>query len=257
MYSFLLVVCFLLTTCFYSVQAKVRHVNLKPDEITTVKTALGLATIVQVPSTPTRLVIGNKSAFKVEYLDKAVTIKPLRSLAGTNLYIYTDHHRYNVKLVSTQKTLADYIVYLKPKSSSLSQLGHKPRDKLKKSKSEKQTDVLKNVRWRRFKKFLNNEEVKLVVNRLGHTRDGICVIDFSLHSTKVQRIDPRWIKIVQRKKVIPINRLFFDGLVLSPKRSVSGLIVLKKKNLSTRLPLKMKLHRNRTSYLTIKEIRKW
>ncbi len=60
---------------------------LKPDQIVTVKTALGLATIVQVPDVPTRLVIGNQSAFKVEYLDKAITIKPLRALVGTNLYI--------------------------------------------------------------------------------------------------------------------------------------------------------------------------
>ena len=134
MYSFLLVVCFLLTTCFLPLQAKVRHVNLKPDEITTVKTAPGLATIIQVPDTPTRLVIGNKSAFKVEYLDKAVTIKPLRSLAGTNLYIYTDHHRYNVKLVSTKKTLADYVVYLKPRPPPTKpEITNKPRDKLKDS----------------------------------------------------------------------------------------------------------------------------
>ena len=89
MYSFSLVVCFLLTTCIWPIQAKVRHVILNQDQIVTVKTALGLATIVQVPDTPIRFVIGNKSAFKVEYLDKAVTIKPLTGSIGTNLYIYT------------------------------------------------------------------------------------------------------------------------------------------------------------------------
>ena len=256
MYSFLLVVCFLMTTCFLPLQAKVRHVILKQDQIVTVRTALGLATIVQVPSTPTRLVIGNKSAFKVEYLDKAVTIKPLRSLVGTNLYIYTDHHRYNLKLVSAQKHLADYVVYLKPRISLMSGVEHKPRDKLKKD-SEKEPDVFKNIRWKKFKTFLNNEEIRLIVNKIGSTKTGIHAIDFSIYSTKDERVDPSWIKIKQNKKTIPIYKLFFDGLTLSFQRSVSGLILLERKNLSTRFPVRMEFHRNRISHLTIKEVGKW
>ena len=256
MYLLLLVV-FLLTTCVLPIQAKVRHVNLKLDQIVTVKTALGLATIVQVPDTPTRLVIGNKSAFKVEYLDKAVTIKPLRSLVGTNLYIYTDHHRYNLKLISTQKSLADYIVYLKPRSPPTKpEVINKPRDKLKKD-SGKQTDILKNVRWKNFKTFLKNEEIRLTVNRVGYTKSGIYIIDFTLYSIKNQSINPRWIKIFQRKKEIPIYKLFFDGLVLSPKKSVSGFICLERKNLFFRFPIQIKFQRNRTSTITIKENRKW
>ncbi len=251
MYSFLLMVCFLLTTFIDLIHARVRHVALKQDQIIVVRTALGLATIVQVPDTPTRLVIGNRSAFKVEYLDKAITIKPLSVSARTNLYIYTNHNRYNLKLISTQKHLADYVVYLKSKP----EINPKPRDKLK-TKMEKSSDILKNIRWKKFKTFLNNEEIRLIVNRIGSTKNGIFIIDFTVHSIKIEKINPGWIKITQKEKPVPIYKLFFDGLVLSPQRSVSGLVLLEKKSLSTRFPIQMKFHRNRISQLTIKEIRR-
>ena len=153
--------------------------------------------------------------------------------------------------------LADYIVYLKPRSPPTTpEVRNKPRDKLKKN-SERQTDILKNVRWKKFKTFLNNEEIRLIVNRVGYTRSGLYIIDFSIYSTENQSINPRWIKITQRKKEVPIYKLFFDGLALSPEKNVSGLICLKRKTLSFQFPLQMKFHRNRTSTLTIKEIRKW
>ena len=47
MYSFLLVVCFLMTICILPLQAKIRHVILNQDQIVNVRTAPGLATIVQ------------------------------------------------------------------------------------------------------------------------------------------------------------------------------------------------------------------
>ena len=124
----------------------------------------------------------------MEYLDKAITIKPLRALVGTNLYIYTDHNRYNVRFVSTQKHLADYVVYLKPRVSLEPGVEHKPRDKLKKD-SEKEADILKNIQWKKFKTFLNNEEIRLIVNKIGSTKNGIHAIDFSIYSIKDERVD--------------------------------------------------------------------
>src|SRR5690606_17824343 len=91
---------------------RVRKVEVKPDQIVTVRTAIGIATIIQVPERPNSIVVGDQSAFKVEYLDQAITIKPLHGSAKSNLYIYTDYRRFNVQLVTTSEPAADYVVYL-------------------------------------------------------------------------------------------------------------------------------------------------
>ncbi|KAJ8134321.1 hypothetical protein OY671_012466, partial [Metschnikowia pulcherrima] len=74
-----------------------------------------------VPAPPTSLVVGDSSAFKVEYLDQAITIKPSRANAKSNLYVYTDWRRFNVQLVTGGEGAADYVVYLEepiPKSKA-------------------------------------------------------------------------------------------------------------------------------------------
>jgi type IV secretory pathway VirB9-like protein len=70
---------------------RVRRVQVQSDQIVTIKTAIGIATIIQVPDRPNSIVVGDLSAFKVEYLDQAITIKPLHSGARSNLYVYTDY----------------------------------------------------------------------------------------------------------------------------------------------------------------------
>src|SRR5687768_5746145 len=91
---------------------RVRRVVVQGDQIVTVRTAIGIATIIQVPDSPNSDVVGDQSSFKVEYLDRAITIKPLISGAKSNLYVYTDWKRYNVQLISGLESAADFIIYL-------------------------------------------------------------------------------------------------------------------------------------------------
>ena len=91
-----------------------RKVVVHRDEVVTVKTAVGIASIIQVPDQPTSLVLGDSAAFKVEYLNQAITVKPLHGHATSNLYIHTDFERYSVKLVAGAQAAADYVVYLTP-----------------------------------------------------------------------------------------------------------------------------------------------
>ena len=96
----------------FAAPSRVKRVPVLPDQIVTVKTALGIATIIQVPDRPNSLVVGDNEAFKVEYLDQAITIKPLHGGAKSNLYIYTDYRRFNVQLITGVEAAADYVVYL-------------------------------------------------------------------------------------------------------------------------------------------------
>jgi len=91
---------------------RVRKVEVNGDQIVTVRTSIGIATIIQVPDRPNSVVVGDQDSFKVEYLDQAITIKPLTSGAKSNLYVYTDWKRFNVELISGAQASADYVVYL-------------------------------------------------------------------------------------------------------------------------------------------------
>ena len=217
-------------------QAGGRHISTKKDQIITVRTALGIATIVQVPDRPTSVVIGDQASFKVEYLDKAITIKPLIAGARTNLYVYTDWQRYNIKLIPTTKTSADYVVYIKPRI-----LKKKPNI----------------IKWSKCRNHLKNEKIKLSVSKIGNTQNGFYLIDFNLTSKKKEKFNPEWIWLTQNGKTIPIHRLFIDELKLLPGKKVSGLILAKRNDLSRSSPIRVELRRKRISYLTIKEPKKW
>jgi hypothetical protein len=233
-----IVFAFLLQFAFVPAKANagVRHISTKKDQIITVRTALGIATIVQVPDRPTSVVIGDQASFKVEYLDKAITIKPLIAGARTNLYVYTDWQRYNIKLVPTSKVSADYVVYIKPK--------------VVRKKPEK-------IKWKKFSNYLKNEKIKLSVSKIGNTKNGLYLIDFNLTSKKKENFKPEWIWLTQNGKTIPIHRLFIDELKLRPGKEVSGLILAKRNDLNRSSPLQVEMRRKKTSYLTIKEPRKW
>jgi hypothetical protein len=227
------------TLCLFATaesQAGVRHISAKKDQIITVKTSLGIATIIQVPDRPTSVVIGDQASFKVEYLDKAITIKPLIAGARTNLYVYTDWQRYNIKLIPTSKVSADYVVYIKPK--------------IVQKKPEK-------INWSNFSNYLKNEKIKLSISKIGHTKNGLYLIDFNLLSKKKENFKPEWIWLTQNGKTIPIHRLFIDELKLRPGKNVSGLILAKRNDLNRSSPIRVELRRSKISYLTIKEPKKW
>ena len=92
---------------------KSRKIETNNDEVSEVKTALGIATKVILPENPNLPpIIGDMGAFRVESIDKGYAIKPLRYGAKTNLFISTDSRSYSVKLLIVNQDSADYIVYL-------------------------------------------------------------------------------------------------------------------------------------------------
>ena len=220
--------------------SRVRRVPVLPDQIVTVKTALGIATIIQVPDRPNSLVVGDNEAFKVEYLDQAITIKPLHGGAKSNLYIYTDYRRFNVQLITGAESASDYVVYLDiPKEKEMS----------------KQTKP--SLFWTRFHNSLKSESVSFDVQRLGRTKDGVLIVEFKLRSLVKEKIDPKWFWLTQDGGTIPIHRLILSRLDVDRKNSVDGMIQVLKSDLSTSKPFRLELRRKKTSYLTVPEVTSW
>jgi len=228
---------FLLLSLPVFADGKVRRVELPQDKIATVKTALGIATIVQVPDRPSSVVIGDQDAFKVEYLDQAITIKPLRPGAKSNLYIYTEWRRFNVVLVTGAEATADYVVYLES-----------PR-------SRKTESSL--VRWMPFKNTLTNGSLRLAVERLGKNRNGLLLVEFRIDGKSEEEIKAEWLWITQGGKTRPIHNLHLSALKVAPNNSLRGLAQILSTDIDPDMPIRMELRRKRISYLTIPKAASW
>ncbi len=182
---------------------KVRKTNVAIDELTTIKAAVGIATIIQLPEAVQSVIIGDSGAFKIEYLDKAITIKPLRYGAKTNLYVNTQSRRYNLRLATANQDEADYIVYV--------------QDQVFKAKNN-------SVLWRDYKRKSQGRELTLSTKRLGRTKDGFLLLDFEIKSKTSQKIDPASFWIYQGEEKRVIQALFISESQSSSEKPVTGSI---------------------------------
>lgn len=229
---------------YASAEARVRRVVVNGDQIVTVKTSIGIATIIQVPDRPNSVVVGDQNAFKVEYLDQAITIKPLSSGARSNLYIYTDWKRFNVELVSGGESIADYVVYL-----------DNPKPKTPQGGSTPQKDI--GITWTNFKNTLRNDAIKMSVNRLGRTKDGLLLVELTISSTQKEPFKPEWIWLSQSGLTKPIHNLFLSSLESSPQKAISGVMQLREIDLVADAPMRLELRRKKISYLTLQKVNSW
>lgn len=213
---------------------RVRKVQVTSDQIVQVKTAIGIATIIQVPDRPNSIVVGDQNAFKVEYLDQAITIKPLQGGARSNLYIYTDYRRFNVQLVTAQESIADYVVYLENPEEKVSQ-----------------------VSWVNYNNQLKNESLTFETRRIAKTRDGILLVEFDISSEKSEKLRPEWIWLTQNQITRPIHNLVLSGQEVSLGKSIRGVLQILRADISEKEPIKIELRRKKTSYLTLPKVASW
>ncbi|OQW47580.1 MAG: hypothetical protein A4S09_14805 [Proteobacteria bacterium SG_bin7] len=235
-------VVFALTILAWKSEAaqRVRRVSVLGDQVVTVRTSSGIATIIQVPDRPNSVVVGDQNSFKVEYLDQAITIKPLSHGVKSNLYIYTDWRRFNVELISGNQSMADYVVYLDSPKGPVS--------------TNKKVDLFQ---WTDNKSLLRNDTLVLSVNRLGRSKDGVLLVKFVVTSTQQEPFKPEWMWVTQSGESRPIHNLFMSSLEVTPQKSIFGVIQLQESDLKISEPLRVELRRRKTSHLTLQKIASW
>ena len=219
--------------------SRVKKVEVQKDQIVRVNTAMGIATIIQVPDRPNSVVVGDQDAFKVEYLDLAITIKPIAPHGKSNLYIYTDYRRYNVELATGSEASADYVVYLE--------------NPVVKDKTSPVHGRNSTILWKKVSRSFKNESVSLLVDRVGTTRSGTIIIEFTLTSSKREQINPAWFWVTQGGMTRPIQNLFMSDVKISPGQKIHGSIQLLKSDLNGAAPARIEIRRKKTTYLTMKE----
>jgi hypothetical protein len=220
--------------------SRVKKVELQKDQIVRVNTAVGIATIIQVPDRPNSVVVGDQDAFKVEYLDLAITIKPITPHGKSNLYIYTDYRRFNVELNSGPEASADYVVYLE--------------NPVEKEKFTKKKPEGSGISWKRVNRSFKNESASFALNRIGSTRSGVVIVEFTISSTKREQINPAWFWVTQGGVTRPIQNLFLSDVKLSPGQKIQGSIQLLKADFINSEQIRIEMRRKKTTYLTLKEL---
>lgn len=176
--------------------ANIKNMTPKNDDIIEIKTALGIATIIQIPDSVQSAVMGDQSAYRIEYVDQAVTIKPLRGGARTNLYLFTKERRYNLRLTVVPQNLAYYIVYIKKQ------------------------DVGVGTRWVLNGKVASGDNFIFKLLRTGKTQDGFFLLDIEMKSKKSQRLDPGDFWIWQGRESKPMQSLFISRTELKKDQLV-------------------------------------
>jgi hypothetical protein len=219
--------------------SRVKKVEVQKDQIVRVNTAMGIATIIQVPDRPNSVVVGDQDAFKVEYLDLAITIKPISPHGKSNLYIYTDYRRYNVELATGSEASADYVVYLEnPVAKEKTPLTHHGSSA---------------IAWKKISRSFKNDAVTFTVDRVGTARGGAIITEFTLTSSKHEQINPAWFWVTQGGVTRPIQNLFMSDVKISPGQKIHGSIQLLRSDLIGTAPARIEMRRKKTTYLTMKE----
>ena len=207
----------ILSICFVNpvfASDRVKKISLKVDELGVVKTAVGIATIMQFNEPIQTVIIGDQSAYKIEYLDKSITIKPLRYSAKTNLYINTPLRRYNLNLQTSPQDQSDYVVYVA-------------------SKEEK---TISSTKWQDFRRSAKSNGLTLQLKRVGKTTDGHILLDLKMLSQSVQKVEPEYFWISQAKEAKVINSIFMSSNEVTEKKPLFVGLSINTKDLISDLP---------------------
>ena len=178
--------------------AQVRELQMKPTDVGVIHTAIGYSTVIQTPTKPLNVVLGDQASFRIEYINDSVTIKPLRPGKRSNLFIFTDKDRFNITLVSGPTPTVDYVVRIR-------RIFENPRATVIINKvSEKQGVVLTLLRSLRT--------------------DTSSFIDFQItNHSKVRKIlKTEDFRFQMANVVVPIKGLFLESVTLEPNQTIDG-----------------------------------
>jgi hypothetical protein len=88
--------------------------TLKPDDkkVGKIYVSFGKSTVLSFPGKPTKVVLGSKGAFTLEYIDTDLALAALNPNAQSNLFVYVQGRRFAFDLISRSKN-ADEIVLVR------------------------------------------------------------------------------------------------------------------------------------------------
>jgi hypothetical protein len=74
---------------------------MKDTDVARVQVTLGRSTILSFPTRPSKVVLGNKNLFAVEYIESDLAISALHPQARSNLVVYLQGRRFTFDVVAS------------------------------------------------------------------------------------------------------------------------------------------------------------
>lgn len=88
---------------FANVTPVAKTLYMKDTDVAHVKVLLGQSTILSFPTKPSKVVLGNRNVFGVEYIENDLAISALHPQARCNLVVYLPGRRFSFELMASIK----------------------------------------------------------------------------------------------------------------------------------------------------------
>lgn len=93
--------CIGLFCCFIAAASKARTLYLTDKKMEPILVGIGKSTILSFPSRPTKVILGSKGLFAIEYVENDIALAPLTAPAHSNLFVYLEGRRFGFDLRTT------------------------------------------------------------------------------------------------------------------------------------------------------------
>ncbi len=87
-----------------------RKIYLDDKATQSVRVGIGHSTILSFPTRPSKIVLGNKGIFSVEYIENDLAVTALSASARSNLFVYLDGRRFGFDLIGGVDTGDEIVI---------------------------------------------------------------------------------------------------------------------------------------------------
>lgn len=78
-----------------------RTVYLKDTSVEKIRFIPGRTTVLNFPTKPRKVILGDQGLFAIEYVEADLAIAPVKLGAVTNLFVYLEGRRFSFELISS------------------------------------------------------------------------------------------------------------------------------------------------------------
>ena len=102
----------------YANASGTRTLRLSEKQIGKIRVTPGRTTILSFPTKPTKVLLGNKGLFSIEYIENDIALAAMAPTARSNLFVYLEGRRFAFNVVTSPT--GDEIVFVRdPKESEV------------------------------------------------------------------------------------------------------------------------------------------
>jgi hypothetical protein len=107
---FILTVATIITWAKIVNGAESRILRLDDKKIGKIFVSYGKSTILSFPSKPSKVILGNKGAFSLEYIDSDLAVAALHPTMISNLFVYVQGRRFAFDLISRNQNPDEVVI---------------------------------------------------------------------------------------------------------------------------------------------------